>query len=169
MLLDRGVSSLVRRVERPGAMSRGRKPQKVQDWIEVRRRHRLSHAHVQMARELGMNPKELGKLDNHGQERWKLSPSRPSSNSSMRSASASPVRMPLSPSRSKPGSSGGGGKSDARQDGPAQKRNRDSGYSVRNARRIRVSTFFRPASRGSARSATAAVTGILCPRQPRMS
>ena len=32
----------------------------------------LSHAHVQMARELGMNPKKLGKLDNHDQEPWKL-------------------------------------------------------------------------------------------------
>ncbi len=30
-----------------------------------------SHAHVQMARELGMNPKKLGKLDNHDQEPWK--------------------------------------------------------------------------------------------------
>jgi hypothetical protein len=42
-----------------------------QDWIEARRRHHLSHAHVQMARELGMNPRKLGKLDNHDQERWK--------------------------------------------------------------------------------------------------
>jgi hypothetical protein len=25
-----------------------------------------------MARELGMNPKKLGKLDNHDQEPWKL-------------------------------------------------------------------------------------------------
>ena len=32
----------------------------------------MSHAHVQMARELGMNPKKLGKLDNHDQEPWKL-------------------------------------------------------------------------------------------------
>jgi hypothetical protein len=32
----------------------------------------LSHEHVQMARELGMNPKKLGKLDNHDQEPWKL-------------------------------------------------------------------------------------------------
>jgi hypothetical protein len=43
----------------------------LQDWVEARKRHHLSHAHVQMARELGMNPKKLGKLDNHGQERWK--------------------------------------------------------------------------------------------------
>ena len=27
--------------------------------------------HIQMARELGMNPKSFGKLDNHKQERWK--------------------------------------------------------------------------------------------------
>ena len=42
-----------------------------QDWIDARRRHRLSHAHVQMARELGLNPKKLGKIDNHRQEPWK--------------------------------------------------------------------------------------------------
>jgi hypothetical protein len=40
-------------------------------WIEVRGRHHLSHAHVQMARELGMNPKRMGKIDNHKQEPWK--------------------------------------------------------------------------------------------------
>lgn len=46
--------------------------QKLQDWVEARKRHRLSHAHVQMARELGFNPKKLGKIDNHKQEPWKL-------------------------------------------------------------------------------------------------
>jgi hypothetical protein len=45
--------------------------QGLQDWIEARKRHHLSHAHVQMARELGMNPRKLGKLDNRGQEPWK--------------------------------------------------------------------------------------------------
>jgi hypothetical protein len=44
---------------------------KLQDWVVARKRHRLSHAHVQMARELGMNPRKLGKLDNHDQEPWK--------------------------------------------------------------------------------------------------
>jgi hypothetical protein len=44
----------------------------LQEWIEARRRFHLSHVHVQMARELGMNPKKLGKLDNHHQEPWKL-------------------------------------------------------------------------------------------------
>ena len=50
-----------------------RKPnQKLQAWIDARKRHRLTHAHVQMARELGLNPKKLGKLDNHDQEPWKM-------------------------------------------------------------------------------------------------
>jgi hypothetical protein len=47
-------------------------PQKMQAWIEARKRHHLSHAQVQMARELGMNPAKLGKIDNHKQEPWKL-------------------------------------------------------------------------------------------------
>jgi len=47
-------------------------PPKLQAWEDARRRHRLSHAHVQMARELGLNPRKLGKLDNHLQEPWKL-------------------------------------------------------------------------------------------------
>lgn len=46
-----------------------RLPQALQDWIEARRRFHLSHAHVQMARELGLNPK---KLDNRDQEPRKL-------------------------------------------------------------------------------------------------
>jgi len=42
-----------------------------QEWVEARRRHGLSHAHVQMARELAMNPKKVGSIANHRQERWK--------------------------------------------------------------------------------------------------
>jgi len=45
---------------------------RLQVWIDARKRHHLSHAQVQMARELGMNPAKLGKLDNHKQEPWKL-------------------------------------------------------------------------------------------------
>ena len=52
-------------------MAKKKLPQNLQDWVEARKRFHLSHAHVQMARELGMNPKKLGKLDNHDQESWK--------------------------------------------------------------------------------------------------
>jgi len=53
-------------------MAKKKKPnQKMQAWIDARKRHHLSHTHVQMARELGMNPKKLGKIDNHRQEPWK--------------------------------------------------------------------------------------------------
>ena len=47
-------------------------PAKLQPWIEARRKLNLSHAHIQMARELGFNPKKLGQLNNHSQEPWKL-------------------------------------------------------------------------------------------------
>lgn len=55
-------------------MSRKKKPlpPSLSAWVTVRTRHKLSHAQVQMARELGMNPKTLGKTDNHDQEPWKL-------------------------------------------------------------------------------------------------
>jgi len=47
-------------------------PVKDQIWIDARKQFRLSDVHVQMARELGMNPKKFGKLANHKQEPWKL-------------------------------------------------------------------------------------------------
>src|SRR3984893_14282080 len=54
-------------------MAKRRKPsQKMQEWIDARKRYHLSNAQVQMARELGMNPMKLGKLDNHEQELWKM-------------------------------------------------------------------------------------------------
>jgi hypothetical protein len=43
----------------------------VKDWIEARKKFRLSDMHIQMARELGMNPKKFGSLANHKQEQWK--------------------------------------------------------------------------------------------------
>ncbi len=46
--------------------------QKLRPWIEARKRYHLSHAQVQMARELGMNPKKLGGMANHRQEPWKM-------------------------------------------------------------------------------------------------
>jgi hypothetical protein len=40
-------------------------------WIDVRKRYHLSHVHIQMARELGMNPRKFGKIANEKQEPWK--------------------------------------------------------------------------------------------------
>ncbi len=40
-------------------------------WIEAKKKFRLSDTHIQMARELGMNPKKFGSLANHKQEPWK--------------------------------------------------------------------------------------------------
>ena len=44
---------------------------KLQPGVEAQRRHHLSDVQVQMARELGLNPKKFGKLYNHRQEPWK--------------------------------------------------------------------------------------------------
>ncbi|RYD61751.1 MAG: hypothetical protein EOP84_35350 [Verrucomicrobiaceae bacterium] len=43
-----------------------------QVWVDARTKFRLSHVHIQMAREIGLNPKKLGSIANHDQERWKL-------------------------------------------------------------------------------------------------
>ena len=45
-------------------------PNKLRPWIEARKKYRLSHAHIQMARELGMSVKCLDKLNNSS-ESWK--------------------------------------------------------------------------------------------------
>lgn len=45
---------------------------KIEKWIEAKRKFKLSDKHVQMARELGLNPDKLGKLNNHKQEPWKV-------------------------------------------------------------------------------------------------
>lgn len=42
------------------------------EWVDAGRRHKLSDTHIQQARELGLNPRKLGKIDNHGQEPWKV-------------------------------------------------------------------------------------------------
>jgi hypothetical protein len=44
---------------------------KLQPWFEARKRFKLSHAHIQMARELGLNPKKFGSLANDKQQPWK--------------------------------------------------------------------------------------------------
>ena len=43
----------------------------LEKWMVAQKKHRLSDKHVQMARELGLNPDKLGKIDNHRQETWK--------------------------------------------------------------------------------------------------
>jgi len=53
-------------------MSGIRIPADLQPWIDARKRFHLSHAQVQMARELGLNPTKFGKLANHKQEPWKM-------------------------------------------------------------------------------------------------
>ena len=47
-------------------------PNKLKPWIDARKKYRLSHSHVQMARRLGLNPKKLGGMANHKQEPWKM-------------------------------------------------------------------------------------------------
>ena len=44
---------------------------KNQIWIEVQKRYHLSDMHIQMAKELGLNPKKFGGLANTKQEPWK--------------------------------------------------------------------------------------------------
>ena len=43
----------------------------IDKWMVAQKKHHLSDKHVQMARELGLNPDKLGKIDNHKQEPWK--------------------------------------------------------------------------------------------------
>jgi len=53
-------------------LAKSKIPEKYQRWIDARKRHHLSHTHIQMARELGLNPKKFGSLANTKQEPWKL-------------------------------------------------------------------------------------------------
>lgn len=43
----------------------------LEKWMVEQKKHRLSDCHVQMVRELGLNPDKLRKIDNHKQETWK--------------------------------------------------------------------------------------------------
>jgi hypothetical protein len=52
-------------------MSKKKNAAKYQAWIDARKKYDLSDAHIQMARELGMNLKKLGGLANTKQEPWK--------------------------------------------------------------------------------------------------
>jgi hypothetical protein len=46
--------------------------EKYQIWIDVRKKFKLTDVQIQMARELGLNPKNFGSLNNNKQEPWKL-------------------------------------------------------------------------------------------------
>lgn len=46
-------------------------PSKLQIWLEARRRYHLTDRQIQMAQELGFNPKKFGGYANSGQESWK--------------------------------------------------------------------------------------------------
>ncbi len=48
-------------------------PNKLRPWIEARKKYHLSNAQIQMARELGLNPKKFSSLSNTKQQPWKLS------------------------------------------------------------------------------------------------
>jgi hypothetical protein len=44
---------------------------KNEDWVTTKRKYRLTDVQIQMARELGMNPRKFGSLANQKQEKWK--------------------------------------------------------------------------------------------------
>ncbi len=44
---------------------------KNEDWITAKRKYHLTDMQIQLARELGMNPRKFGSLANHKQEAWK--------------------------------------------------------------------------------------------------
>jgi hypothetical protein len=47
-------------------------PHKFHPWIDARKRFKLSDAHIQMARELGLSPKRFGRYADRTKEPWKL-------------------------------------------------------------------------------------------------
>jgi hypothetical protein len=54
-----------------GALMAKNTPSKYQVWIEIKKKYHLTDAQIQMARELGLNPKKFGGLANTRQEPWK--------------------------------------------------------------------------------------------------
>jgi hypothetical protein len=53
-------------------LAKSKIPEKYQRWIDARKRYHLSHAYIQMAKDLGLNPKKFGGLADLKQEPWKL-------------------------------------------------------------------------------------------------
>jgi hypothetical protein len=58
--------------ERPMAKKKTRIPHKFLPWIDARKKYRLSNAHIQMARELGLSPKRFGSYADRKDQPWKL-------------------------------------------------------------------------------------------------
>ncbi len=54
------------------AKKKQRIPHKYFPWIDARKKFKLSDAHIQMARELGLSPKNFGKYSNNKDQPWKL-------------------------------------------------------------------------------------------------
>lgn len=52
-------------------MGKDQKSKKVNIWAEAKKKYRLTPEQIQMARELGLNPKKFGGMANHKQEPWK--------------------------------------------------------------------------------------------------
>lgn len=52
-------------------MGKNQKTKKDNIWAEAKKKYRLTSEQVQMARELGLNPKKFGGMANHKQEPWK--------------------------------------------------------------------------------------------------
>ena len=50
------------------AKKKKKAPDNLQIWIDARKKYQLSHAQVQMARELGLNPRKFGGIANYKQE-----------------------------------------------------------------------------------------------------
>lgn len=71
MDLGHATTTLTQGATNRADMGKKKMPEKLRIWIDARTRFRLSDAHIQMARELGLNPKKFGKLDNRDQEPWK--------------------------------------------------------------------------------------------------
>ncbi len=44
---------------------------KLQIWLKARKKYGLTHTQIQMARELGLNPKKFGGYANHQRQKWK--------------------------------------------------------------------------------------------------
>ena len=49
------------------------KIKKIEKWKKAKRQYHLTDMHIQMARDLGLNPKKFGSIANHKQQPWKSS------------------------------------------------------------------------------------------------